>query len=634
MSFSRMFVLSLVTTTLATFPLSAVDAKTAKEADPCDGKVFSENNRLCTVITAHRLKQPLSAVGSSITVITHNEMERRGVRNIADALKRVPGLAMARTGGFGSTTTMRIRGSNPGQVRVMIDGVTVNDPTNTETFYDFGQLLTNNVERIEVIRGPQSSLYGADTTGGVVNIITRRDKSMHTAGFGGVGSHGTYHAGLSHQNTLGKFYYGVSGEHFMNKGFSRNSATPTEEDHTRVDDFKANIGADLTEQVSFNVSGGAARDISDFDPSATVDGPAVSKRTTYLGNAEGKMKLFDGQLQNTVKLGLHDSRRLSDEPLGFFRYSTFDGKRYQASYQADLALRKRDVATLGTDWQRDESFTSTISGGVSSVGIDEQVTNRAAFGQYVFGITDDWTLTVGGRHDDHSSFNTANTYRATTAYDLQKTNTVFRASYGTGFKAPSLFQLFAASFGTPTLRPEESKGMDIGIEQRLIDGRLTLGITGFRNDYSNLIVFDLNSFTYQNINRSNTRGIESTAAFAVTPEVLVSANHTYLQSEDESTKRSLARRPNHTAGLAVDVDVSDRARVGAEALFVSDQWDRDSGILRVRPHTTFNLSGSFDINDHYQLYTSLENITDKDYEEIVGFRAPGFTAFAGIRAEY
>lgn len=626
----RTMTITIIFTTL--FATSAFAAST-KPLDPCDGKVYSANGRLCTVITANRFKQPVSAVGSSISVITNAELKRRGVRNVADAVKRVPGVALARTGGFGSTSTIRIRGSNPGQVRVMIDGVTVNDPTNTETFFDFGQVLTNNIERIEVIRGPQSSLYGADTTGGVVNIITKRHRENRTNAFSEVGSHGAYNNGLGYHGSQGKVYYGISGQHYIDRGFSRLSGG-TEKDHTRVDDLKANIGADINEQVSFNVSGGASHDVEEFDPDGIPNGPALGKRTTYLGSAETKVKLLDGKLQNTVKVGAHTSDRKLDEPQGFFTFSTFDGKRYQASYQADLALRKRDVASAGVEWQRDKSFTTSTTGGPVTTDIDRRVDNKAVFGQYVLGITDDWTVTLGGRHDDHQTFGAANTYRATTAYDLASTNTIFRASYGTGFKAPSLFQLYAAGFGTPTLQPEKSKGFDVGVEQRLMDGRMTFSVTGFKNDYTNLITFDLGTFTYQNINRSNTRGVESGASFAVTPALLLSANHTYMLSEDETTHRSLARRPKHTINLAADLDVSERARIGGEMLYVSDMWDRDSGTLRVRPHTTVNLTGNFDINENYQLYANLENIFDKDYEEIVNFQAPGFTAFVGVRAEY
>jgi vitamin B12 transporter len=627
--------LSLVTTTLLATS-SASFAASTKKYDPCDGKVYSADGRLCTVITANRFPQQMAAVGSSISVITSEEMERRGIRNVADALKRMPGVAMARTGGFGSTTTMRIRGSNPGQVRVLLDGVMVNDPTNTETFFDFGQVLINNIERIEVIRGPQSALYGSDTTGGVISIITKRQKGQRTSGFAETGTYGTTNIGLGHQGSIGNTYYGISGQRFKDKGFSRNAATPDEEDGTQVEDLKANIGVNIDDNTSVNFSGGASHDISDFDPSLTTDGPATSKRTSYYGSFEGKTKVLDGKLQNTVKLGVHQVNRKSDEPTGFFRFSTFDGKRYMGSYQADLALRKRDVLTGGIGWKRDKSFTNNTlrSTGITSTGIDRSVNNKAIFSQYVFGATDDWTITFGGRHDDHQTFGGTNTYRITTAYDVQATNTLLRSSYGTGFKAPSLFQLFAAGFGTPTLKPEKSKGIDFGFEQRLVDNRLVFGMTAFENEYDNLITFDSNTFTYQNINKANTRGIESSASFAATPELLLSANHTYLLSENEATKRSLARRPKHTATVGADLDVSDRARIGGELLFVSSQKDRDSGTLRVRPHTTVNLNGGFDINEHYEIYTNLENIFDKDYEEIAGYRAPGFTAFVGIRGEY
>lgn len=604
----------------------------AANNDACNNSVFSPDGDLCVSITAHRLEQPLKNVGSSTTVVTREEMERRGIRNVSDALKRVPGAALARTGGYGSTTNIRLRGSDSGQVRVLIDGVTVNDPTNTENFFDFSTLQTNDIERIEVIRGPQSSLWGADTTGGVINIITRKHISgSETSGFAETGSNQTYRGGLSHYGTVEKISYGASIQHDTTKGYSRNAATRAEKDGARSTDMKGNLGIALLDNLSFDVAGGITDAKAEFDPSSTIDGPAHQDSLQYYGSAKATLKNFDDKLQQSIKASHFTVDRDLDEPLGFFRYSSFVGKRNQLTYQADLALRARDVATVGLDWQGDSASTSNTRLGITSAGINTDINNKAVFAQYILGLTEDWTVSLGGRSDDHSSFGRHHTYRATTAYHIPQTGTTLRGTYGTGFKAPSQFQLFAANFGNPNLKPEESKAFDIGVEQRLVDGRLVLSSTAFQSKVKNLIAFTTG---YQNVNRATVQGVESSASFAITPTVLVSGNHTWLNSEDESTHRSLPRRPKHVARAALDVDVTERARVGSELLYTSSQWDRATGLLRVHPHTTVNLNGSFDINDNIEIYSDLENIFNKDYQEIVGFQAPGFEAYVGVRARY
>lgn len=602
--------------------------------DPCNSRLFSPDGDLCVTISATRSAQKRKHVGTATTVLTREELQRRGVRNLADALKRVPGVAMARTGGYGSTTNIRVRGSDSGQVKVILDGVVLNDPSNTENFFDFSTLQTHDVERIEIIRGPQSSLYGADTTGGVISITTRRpDQGSQTNAFAETGSHHTYRAGGSHYQVIGPVSFGGSVSHYRTEGFNR-ITTGTEIDGAHDTDVKANIAYQVMDNLKLIANCGFAFGTSDFDPTLTTDGPAYQDKETAYINTKAEHEMLNGRVKQTLSLDLFDVSRDFDEPLGFYRYSKYEGQRQQATYQADISFRERDLATLGLDWEKDEAETSTTRLGVASPGLGSQIINRAAYGQYIFGVGDDFTITAGGRLDEHSKFGKHATYRLTSAYHLPETNTTFRATYGTGFKAPSIFQLNAAGFGNPNLQPEESVGYDAGVEQKLMDGRLRFNVTAFKSETKNLVTFDFGTFTYQNINRANVWGVESAAGYDITPYMTVSANHTYMNTEDESTSRTLPRRPTHSAGVALDMDVMEDAKLGIEALHVSDMWDRPTGPLRVRSHTTYNATGSVELNKHYTVYVNLENLTDHDYEEIVGLQAPGFMAFVGLRASY
>lgn len=615
--------------------LLSTSALAASPEEGCTREWEIKNNRPCITITATRNAQPIDKVGSSVTVLTREDFKRNPTATVADTLKQVPGITLSRNGGVGATTQIRLRGAEPGQVRVLIDGISVNDASMSDNSFDFSTLLLDDIERIEVLRGPQSSLYGSDAMGGVINIITRKGKNRGFTAFAETGSYRTFHEGLGYGGGDDNFYYGGSFQHFRNAGFSRITAG-TEEDGSRIADFKGNFGGKLMENFSVDFSGGYSDSSLEFDPSPTTDGPAFQDKKQAYGAGQAVLSLFDGVMENTFKLGANSTKRDFDEPLATStRFSTFDGTRIQAGYQADVKTRPQDVATLGVEWQRDKSdTTATNTTNVTTQLVDRSVDNTAFYGQYMLGLTDDWTLTAGGRHDDHDQFGTFNTYRFTTAYNLPDTDTTLRASYGTGFKAPTLFQLFHPTFGTSSLRPEESTGYDFGIEQRFFDDRVNATVTAFHNDFENLIIFDTGTSSYRNVKKANAEGIETGLTFRASPDLLLSGNYVYMLSEDESNNRALQRRPRHSMTLSADYDVSEKGRIGASWRFVSRQWDTTSGTREVKPYGTVDLTGSYDINPNFTLYSRLENLFDRDYGEVARYNAAGMSAYVGVKANY
>lgn len=601
--------------------------------DPCE-ITRSSSGKPCVTITPYRTKQPIGNVGSSVTVLTQDELSRRGDISVADALKRVPGFNLSRSGGFGSTSSLRLRGSEPGQVRVLIDGVSVNDPSNITGEFDFSTLLISNISRIEVLRGPQSSLYGSDAIGGVINIITSaKDAPKGATAFIEHGTYNTTHTGAGYNGGNHEFYYGLHAQHFDTDGFSRVTAGD-EADGSNINDVRGSLGGKITEHVSLDVSGGYSDADLDFDPGTTIDGPASQTREQIYGSAEVVIALLEGQLDNTFKVGANRTDRHFDEPLGFNRFSDFEGTRTQVSYQADLKLRTRDVATVGIEWQNDEAKnTNTSSAGVTTVSIDNEISNTALFAQYILGLTNNWTLTAGGRFDDNEIFGEEVTYRFTTAYDIEQTNTTLRGSIGTGFKAPTLFQLYS-TFGNTMLQPEESLGYDVGIEQRFIADRLVFNVTFFRNDFENLIQFDLGTFNYLNVAEATTQGVETAVTFAATPMLLLHGSHTYLDAEDEVNNMRLPRRPKHMATLGFDYDVLPEASIGAQWRYVGTQLDNSFNGLENKSYSTVDLTGSYDVNPYATFYTRIENMFDQQHSEVANFTGGGMAAYVGVRGKY
>lgn len=587
------------------------------------------------VITAGRLVQPKDQVGSAVTVITREEIEKSGASQLYDVIKQTPGISVNRNGGPGATSTVRIRGSEAGEVRVMIDGVYVNDPSGANTEFDFNSTLLSSVERIEILRGPQSALYGSDAMGGVINIITKKgDGPLRTTGLVEYGSYETHREALGASGAMGDWNYALNGENFVTDGFSR-SSRGKEDDGARNQNVNAALGWQASDVLRFDASGYYTHLYSEYDPSATVDGPSYFNKITRTGRLASTLKSFGGKWEHMVSVQAAETERDQVQPNSAAqRYSAFDGLQLTGEYQNNLKLRTRDILTTGYVYERLEAENSnTTNAGVTTLNVDDAYNTDSIYGQYLLGLTDTTTLTFGGRHDDHSEFGTANTYRITASQELRATDTILRGSAGTGFKAPTLYQLFHPTFGNANLAPEESKGYDLGIDQYWLERDLQTSLTLFYNTYENLIAFQGGG--YQNVTRANTRGVEASVDYDITDRWSASANYTYLLTEDEATGRVLRRRPKHSFGASVDYKVAGSYRLGADMRALSPLVDNATGSkIYVDGFATLDLRATYDISDHVSAYVRAENIFDRDYQEALNYNAPGRSFYVGLKGHY
>jgi vitamin B12 transporter len=252
----------------------------------------------------------------------------------------------------------------------------------------------------------------------------------------------------------------------------------------------------------------------------------------------------------------------------------------------------------------------------------------------MLGLGEFTTLTLGGRLDNHSIFGTAKTYRATASHLPTTTNTLFRASVGSGFKAPTAFQLYGSfGVGNPNLKPEESTGYDFGVEQKLLNNALTLEATAFYNDYKNLIDFT-SAFRYANTAKASTRGLEMGAHYKLTPRWALHGTYTFMVAEDEVKSRMLGRRPKHSVLGGVEYQKQGEWSAGADMRYISRQNDSNTNGNIIRPFTTVDVRGSYEISPTVSAYARIENIFDKDYQEIFRYNAPGRAAYAGLKFNY
>lgn len=584
------------------------------------------------VVTANRVPTTLEQTGSAVTVITAEEMERRGITRVYDALKTAPGITVSRNGGVGGVSTVRIRGSNPGQVRVMVDGVLINDPSNVDGSVDFNHLSTANIERIEIVRGPQSTLYGSDAIGGVINIITRKGGAPQHTAFAEAGSFHTLRGGVGSHGRAGAWEYGLTAEHLQTKGFSHSSAG-NEKDGADSHTVNGRVGYTVSDVLSLDAGGGYSRIYSGFDPAATVDGPAFLEKQVMQGQIGGTWLAAGGDWQHTLSLQGADTHRSFDEPAGFFRFSTFDGWVLAAEYQSTLQLRERDSWVAGVRSERQRAHTTSTMGGVTATDLSEELDNHALFTQYVLGIGEDTTLTAGGRIDKHDIFGTQATYRLTAAQEVQDWDTRFHASIGTGFKAPTLYQLYSI-FGNTQLEPEESLGLDLGADTYWLNDRLRVSVTGFYNRFDNLIDYDFLTNSYINIAEAESYGVESEAALEWDEHWAFSFTHTWMLAEDSRTGRVLPRRPKHSVRLGADYGFSNGARLGADIRYVSRQLDSNFSPAYTKTFTTVDIRGSYPLNAQWEAYGRVDNLLDRDYQEALNFNAAGVSGYAGLRARF
>lgn len=581
------------------------------------------------IVTANRTPLPADHSGSSVSIITREELEKRGITQIYDALAFVPGMAVSRNGGIGGTSTVRLRGSSSGQVKVMVDGMVLNDPSNVDGSYDFNILNVNAIERIEVVRGPQSTLYGSDAMGGVINIITRKGEGMaERSAFVEGGSYNSFETGAGLYDSHNSWQYGVEARHFQTDGFSHSSAG-NERDGTENAALNASLGYAISDTVQLDAQGSYSRIYSDFDPFTTLDGPAHLEKEIYTGQLKTEWHMREDWLQS-LSLQAIQTDRSFDEPMGFYRYSTFDGNTVATEYQSTLQLSDNQTLVAGLRSENQSAKTTSTFGGITATDLDASTDNHAIFTEYLANLGENTALTLGGRYDHHEIFGSHVTERATLSHKLNEGATRLHASIGTGYKAPTLYQLYSA-YGSASLNPEKSIGADAGVEQTFLDNHLRLSSTVFYNDFDDLIDFDPQSFLYTNIAKARSYGVENEALFDVTDAWLVKAGYTYLNAEDTHTGNVLPRRPKHSFTLGSAYTWPHEATLGFDLRYVSRQLDNAYSPDYTGAFTVINLYGDYPMSEKWEIYGRIDNLFDRNYQEALHFNSTGLAAYGGIR---
>jgi vitamin B12 transporter len=617
------------------------------------------------VVTATRTPQPAEKTGQSVSVISNAELDLQQTISVADVLQETPGLTVVRPGGLGqSATTISIRGAEAGQTLVLIDGVRINDPSTVDNEPILGDLLVNNIDRIEVLRGPQSTLYGSDAIGGVVSIFTRRgaDEPFALRASAEGGSLDTYRLNAAANGSTEDIEYGAAANFLHSNGIS---AADSRNGNPETDGY-TNVG--LTENIRWHLSDTISVDLRsyftnariDFDnnfafvPPATfrvADSGAYGRNTLAVGYAGLNVDLLNGLFGNRVALiGTDAHRAYYDSAFDTVHKNSSDsGNTGRFEYQGVLQLLPIDQMTFGAEYQSID-FTGRTFGSFGG-GVDNGNSHVTSFyAQNMLTLFDQLTLIAGLRHDEDAEFGGHNSVKVAAAWQVPSTGTVLRANYGDGFKAPTLFEQFS-EFSNPfhALLPEVAHGWEAGVDQPLFNGMLVLHATYFeRRTNDQIDFFTPDCFTnpppevcntrpfgyYDNIDRTRARGFEFEGSARVLDSLKIDAAFTDMTATDLTTGLDLARRPHLTAGATATWTPSIDWSVGATVIYVGRRFDSAGEVNPLASDTVVNVFGSYRLSESLELYARAENLFDARYEPVFGYGAPGRAFYGGVRVSY
>ena len=608
-------------------------------------------------VSATGVPTPQKQTGSSVTVLTAETLEQQQRRTVPDALQQVPGLNVVQTGGPGSQTSVFIRGANSNQTKVLIDGIDATDPSNPNGSFDFGQLLTDDLERIEVLRGPQSGLYGSDAIGGVVSFTTKRGEgpTRAVAKVEG-GSNGTFNQYGRVSGAENGFDYSVSILHFRaaatpvtprdlllpgtprRPNYYDNETLSAKFGYQFTDTFRVNsITRFINSKLLFSNDDYGAfplLDVGAFRNQADVQQVFTRNEAewTPFANFHNIFAINYSNLANQQFQNIYD-------PLATPADSRSVGERMRYEYRGDYLFSPGHLVLFGAQRDEERLFTDSPSSGP----IKASNGNTAGYGEIQVTPFDRAFLVANVRHDENDAFGPATTYRAAPSYIVPYTETRLKGSVGTGFKTPTLNQLFVnipafGQVGNPDLKPEESFGYDAGIEQPFGDRVLT-GATYYANDFKNLIqgVFDPATFTFtnENIGRAKSYGAEAFVAVRFTDTLSGRVDYTNTVTKDEIANQELLRRPRHKGSATVFWNPLPNLTVSGTVIVLGHFVDgaRDAFFTRVKNpgFTIVNFAVDYKVNETVSIFGRVDNLFDRRYENPTGFLGPGLAVYGGVR---
>ncbi|WP_379550945.1 TonB-dependent receptor plug domain-containing protein [Qipengyuania sp. DGS5-3] len=607
--------------------------------DQGDGEVITFAHeipdRLITV-TATGLTQRAANTGQPITIIDQDEIDSIQGADIARVLNRIPSVSINRTGSIGAVSGVSVRGANAEQLLVLIDGVRVADPSSPANGYDFGNLLSANISKIDLLRGSNSTIWGADAVGGVLNISTRGVTGL--ASSLEYGARDTITTSVTGGLDGDGFYAGLNASAFRTDGFS-SAASGTEKDGFEQFTLGGSAFVDVTPELELFLNGRYAQGDLEIDgfpaPLFALADTLDTQETEQFSGAAG-FSYFGQDLTLRGTFSASDTQRVNLNETGGETF-TSDGSQERIELRGEYRLIGGLSVAFGGEhqWSRYETLFDN--------GEETEITG--VYGQ-VGWVLDNLAVHAGVRHDDDQRFGGATSFGGDISYGLGGEWRV-RASVGEGFKAPSLFQLLS-DFGNSALQPEQSTSYDIGVEHGSRGRGVHFSATLYRRDSENLIAF-VSCFgstepfctdpanprpfgTFDNTQSARAQGIELEAGFDLTDSLRLSGVYALLDAEDRTTGNDLARRPGDLVTIFADYEAPFGLKLGADLRIVGSAFDDAANAVTLEAYEVFDIRAAMPLTDEVELFGRVENIFDVDYQTAFGFASAGRGVFVGVRA--
>jgi vitamin B12 transporter len=589
------------------------------------------------VVSATRIETPEEESPASIDAIRSDDFEIKQTHRVADSLREVRGISVVQSGPPGSLTSVFTRGLRSEHTQVLLDGIPVNQ--GLQGAFNFADLTTDNIDRIEIVRGPQSTLYGPRALAGVIQIFTKRGNGDPTGEFSlEGGSNSTVRGTLTSSGSAKQFDYSVG-----LSGLTTDNERPNNQ--YRLWSGIANLGWSPNEQLRLSTL--VTYSLADLGLPNTIYDPRprdnfLTERWLVAPHIDYKpVEWWHHRL-----IFSYDEERQVNDPNddGFVGPTRALFTRATVDYQNDVKPASWLTLTSGffyshMDAGQERPFVSQLFGPQPTF-ISDETEETSVFLQASVTPFKGFNLVAGGRYDHFDQFGDVWTYRFAGSYLIAKTDTHLHASVATGFSPPSSQdKIFGNNFA---LEPEENLGWDLGLEQRFCEGRVAIGLTYFHNDLSNVIGFN-GLFETLNLGAARTQGLE--AELRVTPmkELTILATYTYLDAENTSAAditqlpgARLPRRPRNEAYVSASYLWCKKLRTTIEAKFVNAREELNFGgpNFDIEDYTFVNFAAEYEINSGISVFARLNNMTDEQYSEVFGFPSLGRTAYGGFKVRF
>lgn len=614
----------LIALAAGVFPLQRSAA-----APPEESKVSAPHQPppVRAVVTATKRPVPIEKVSRFVTVITREEIQRQRAVFVSDVLRALPGVTVMQSGPQGRNVGTFIRGLNSNHALFLVDGAQVNSPTTGS--FDVTSITVDNVERIEVLRGPQSVLYGADAMGGVINVVTREGREgLRAEGRFEYGSHETFFESLELDG-------GAKG-HTFSSSFSRlDTEGPSENDDFENSSVTASATLRPWEGHKIDTTFRYFNALVGIEDGAFAVDPNRWQKTREQVADTRYTHTPVPWFEHAVSYNFFHDRLLSVDPPDSSAQTAsrfkLDSDRHTLEYKADLFMGDFNILTIGYEFEHTRSNNKSV---------DKILRNHGWFVQDELELFGRWTTVGGVRVDDHSTFGTEASPLVSSSFRFPETGTKLKGSFGKAFRAPTVNELFFPNFGDENLLPEKNWGWDAGIEQSFFGGRLETSAAYFHNDIDQLIQFTLvgGAFKAANVARAKTQGVELDSTLRLTETLAVKAFYTYTNAVDEDSGKFLVRRPRHQGGMGLDWRRG-KWHVHSDVRMVG-QRDDLTGVFgrpareKIGGYVRWDASIGYQLTPFLELYGRVEDLTNDHYQEVIGFDSPSTQLFVGVRGTF